>query len=64
MIASGVCRSDHSILHDEKPRPWFQQKFTLCHEGCGRIVQIGSEVTDKKFQVVRSSSTLLVLLII
>lgn len=60
MIASGVCRSDHSILHDEKPPLWFQQKFTLGHEGCGRIVKIGSDVKDDKFQVVGLPCTLLI----
>ncbi|OBT65157.1 hypothetical protein VE03_04797 [Pseudogymnoascus sp. 23342-1-I1] len=52
MLASGVCRSDHSILVDEKPRPWFEKQFTLGHEGCGSIVRIGDQVkSDSKFKV-------------
>ncbi|KFY21847.1 hypothetical protein V493_07051 [Pseudogymnoascus sp. VKM F-4281 (FW-2241)] len=51
MIASGVCRSDHAILNDKKPRPWFEKKFTLGHEGCGEIVRIGDQVRDSKFKL-------------
>ncbi|KAL4889858.1 chaperonin 10-like protein [Aspergillus ambiguus] len=51
MLASGVCHSDHSLLTTDKRRPWFQDKYTLGHEGCGEIVQIGHEVIDAGFKV-------------
>ncbi|KAH8695734.1 N-benzyl-3-pyrrolidinol dehydrogenase [Phaeosphaeriaceae sp. PMI808] len=47
LIAAGVCRSDHNLLTNENQPPWFQEKFTLGHEGCGHIVQIGSSVPSK-----------------
>ncbi|KAH8898872.1 N-benzyl-3-pyrrolidinol dehydrogenase [Thozetella sp. PMI_491] len=49
MIASGVCHSDYSLLTREIQPDWFEEKFTLGHEGCGEIVRIGDEVT--KFKV-------------
>ncbi|KXT02299.1 hypothetical protein AC578_198 [Pseudocercospora eumusae] len=53
MLAAGVCHSDEAILVDRSPRrPWFQDKFTLGHEGCGEIIAIGEKVTDKSFKVV------------
>ncbi|KAJ5494438.1 Short-chain dehydrogenase/reductase SDR [Penicillium fimorum] len=51
LLASGVCHSDHSLLTSEKQRPWFQEKYTLGHEGCGEIVQIGDQVKDSGFSV-------------
>ncbi|KAJ5436691.1 Short-chain dehydrogenase/reductase SDR [Penicillium cf. griseofulvum] len=42
---------DHSLLTSEKQRPWFQDKYTLGHEGCGEIIQIGDEVKDAGFRV-------------
>ncbi|KAH7017099.1 chaperonin 10-like protein [Ilyonectria destructans] len=51
MIASGVCRSDHSLLTIDKQAGWFQEKYTLGHEGCGRIVEIGAEVKDSNLRV-------------
>ncbi|KAH7357507.1 chaperonin 10-like protein [Pyrenochaeta sp. MPI-SDFR-AT-0127] len=44
--ASGVCRSDHNLLTNENQPSWFQEKFTLGHEGCGRIVEFGSSVSS------------------
>ncbi len=44
LIAVGVCRSDHNLLTNENQPAWFQDKFTLGHEGCGRIVGLGSKV--------------------
>ncbi|KXJ88359.1 chaperonin 10-like protein [Microdochium bolleyi] len=46
MLAAGVCRSDHSLLHVpfQKQPSWFQDEFTLGHEGCGQIVQLGEQV--------------------
>ncbi|KAF2207704.1 hypothetical protein CERZMDRAFT_115050 [Cercospora zeae-maydis SCOH1-5] len=51
MLASGVCHSDQAMLKDTNPRPWFCEKYILGHEGCGQIVEIGDEVTDKRFKV-------------
>ncbi|KAJ4374056.1 hypothetical protein N0V83_002795 [Neocucurbitaria cava] len=44
MLASGVCRSDHNLLTNEKQPAWFQAAFTLGHEGSGTIIGIGSSV--------------------
>ncbi|KAJ5158813.1 Short-chain dehydrogenase/reductase SDR [Penicillium coprophilum] len=49
--ADPVCHSDYSLLTSEKQRPWFQEKYTLGHEGCGEIVQIGKEVKNAGFSV-------------
>ncbi|KAH6643054.1 chaperonin 10-like protein [Boeremia exigua] len=46
LIAAGVCRSDHNLLTNENQPAWFQDKFTLGHEGCGRIVGLGSDVAS------------------
>jgi len=52
LLASGVCRSDHNLLTNETQPVWFQQQFTLGHEGCGRIVQIGEQVpSDSGFAI-------------
>jgi propanol-preferring alcohol dehydrogenase len=52
MIASGVCRSDHNLTVNETQPAWFQQKFTLGHEGCGQIISIGSSVpSSSDFQL-------------
>lgn len=44
MIASGVCRSDHNLLTNENQPAWFQQEFTLGHEGCGKVIALGDQV--------------------
>lgn len=44
IIAAGVCRSDHNLLTNENQPSWFKDDFTLGHEGCGRIVQLGESV--------------------
>ncbi|KAJ5825866.1 Short-chain dehydrogenase/reductase SDR [Penicillium riverlandense] len=46
-----VCHSDHSLLTNEKQRPWFQDKYTLGHEGCGEIVKVGDQVKNAGFKV-------------
>ncbi|KAH8695553.1 chaperonin 10-like protein [Talaromyces proteolyticus] len=51
LLASGVCHSDYSLLTNENQRPWFQEKYILGHEGCGRIVQIGKEAKESGFKV-------------
>ncbi|KAK0371273.1 AMP-binding enzyme [Colletotrichum limetticola] len=51
MLASGVCRSDHSLLTIEKQPGWFQDKFILGHEGCGQIIKLGDQVLDSEFKV-------------
>lgn len=52
MIASGVCRSDHNLTVNEAQPAWFQQKFTLGHEGCGQIIKVGPSVPSSSgFQI-------------
>ncbi|TPX07207.1 uncharacterized protein E0L32_010910 [Thyridium curvatum] len=51
MLASGVCRSDHSLLTIEQQTGWFQEKFTLGHEGCGRIVKFGPQITNSVLKI-------------
>ncbi|KAK5049527.1 hypothetical protein LTR84_004456 [Exophiala bonariae] len=46
-----VCHSDHSLLTNDKQRPWFQEKYTLGHEGCGEIIKIGQRVQDTRFKI-------------
>lgn len=46
LIASGVCRSDHNLLTNEAQPAWFRPDFTLGHEGCGRIISLGSSVSQ------------------
>ncbi|KAH7080152.1 chaperonin 10-like protein [Paraphoma chrysanthemicola] len=46
LLAAGVCRSDHNLLTNETQPAWFKPHFTLGHEGCGRIVRLGSELTS------------------
>lgn len=57
MLASGVCRSDHSLLTLEKQAGWFTDKWTLGHEGCGRIIKFGSQVGETKFKIVRGTTS-------
>ncbi|RVX73884.1 hypothetical protein B0A52_02774 [Exophiala mesophila] len=47
--AAGVCHSDVALLSMPERKGWYQEKYTLGHEGCGEIVQVGSAVSD--FQV-------------
>ncbi|CAO2657464.1 Nn.00g035900.m01.CDS01 [Neocucurbitaria sp. VM-36] len=52
ILASGVCRSDHNLLTNEKQPAWFQSAFTLGHEGSGTIIAIGSSVpSDSGFSI-------------
>ncbi|OSS52223.1 hypothetical protein B5807_01891 [Epicoccum nigrum] len=52
LIAAGVCRSDHNLLTNDDQPAWFQDQFTLGHEGCGRIIQLGSDVpTSTDFRI-------------
>lgn len=44
LVAVGVCRSDYNLLTNENQPAWFQDRFTLGHEGCGRIVKLGPDV--------------------
>jgi alcohol dehydrogenase, propanol-preferring len=50
LLACGVCHSDYAMLHVED-RPRFRDVFTLGHEGCGEIMQIGSGITDKQYTI-------------
>lgn len=51
LLAAGVCHSDYLLLNTE-PRPpsWPVEKWTLGHEGCGQIVEIGTSVRND-FQI-------------
>ncbi|KAM7212128.1 GroES (chaperonin 10)-like protein [Rhypophila decipiens] len=53
LLASGVCRSDYHHLTRETQPKWFQEKWTLGHEGCGKIIKFGSPETEasSKFKV-------------
>jgi len=43
--AAGVCHSDVALLNAEKrPDTWPLDKYTLGHEGCGEVVEVGSSV--------------------
>ncbi|KAF2012444.1 N-benzyl-3-pyrrolidinol dehydrogenase [Aaosphaeria arxii CBS 175.79] len=44
LLSSGVCRSDHNLLTNEVQPHWFKDSFTLGHEGCGRIIELGSDI--------------------
>ncbi|KAH8169106.1 alcohol dehydrogenase groES-like domain-containing protein [Sarocladium implicatum] len=51
MLAAGVCRSDQSLLAGQAETSWFQDEWTLGHEGCGRIIDIGDQVKNPSFKV-------------
>ncbi|KAL6915222.1 hypothetical protein FSST1_012982 [Fusarium sambucinum] len=51
MLASGVCRSDHSLLTIDKQASWFEEKYILGHEGCGQVIELGSAVQTDKIKV-------------
>lgn len=45
--AAGVCHSDVALLNAEKrPDTWPLDQYTLGHEGCGEVVEVGSSVQD------------------
>lgn len=46
--AAGICHSDATLLGMPQPPPGYKQKYTLGHEGCGEIVEVGSDVSDFK----------------
>jgi len=51
ILAAGVCHSDYALLQLEaRPFGNWAEKYTLGHEGCGEIVEIGSKVDDVRFQ--------------
>ncbi len=50
VLAAGVCHSDFALLQNEQPLPSWQDRYTLGHEGCGEVVEIGKDVKDKKFK--------------
>ena len=49
--AAGVCHSDVALLNSERRPPYMDEKYTLGHEGCGEIVEIGSEVDSSALKV-------------
>ncbi|KAL4951354.1 chaperonin 10-like protein [Aspergillus filifer] len=50
ILAAGVCHSDQALL-DVEDRPQFNDVYTLGHEGCGEIIEIGEGVTDLRFKI-------------
>ncbi|KAL4904783.1 hypothetical protein BDW74DRAFT_178358 [Aspergillus multicolor] len=50
LLASGVCNSDQALL-DVEDRPYFNDVYTLGHEGCGEIVQVGPNVCDERLNI-------------
>lgn len=51
VLAAGVCHSDYALMQVEtKPFGNWADKYTLGHEGCGEIVEIGPEVKDERFK--------------
>ena len=50
VLAAGVCHSDCALLAMTTTLPNFDEKYTLGHEGCGEIVEIGSDVTDLRLR--------------
>lgn len=47
--AAGVCHSDLSILRMEnRPPHWPKEVFTLGHEGCGEVIEVGHLVSGFK----------------
>ncbi|KAK4925501.1 hypothetical protein LTR49_007568 [Elasticomyces elasticus] len=51
LLASGVCRSDISLLRYDTQPSWFQDRYILGHEGCGRIVQFGASVGETALRI-------------
>ncbi|RBR26104.1 uncharacterized protein FIESC28_01132 [Fusarium coffeatum] len=51
MLASGVCRSDHSLLTIDNQPSWFEEKYILGHEGCGQVMRLGSAVQTNDIKV-------------
>ncbi|KAF2092697.1 GroES-like protein [Rhizodiscina lignyota] len=50
--AAGVCHSDVALLKQENRAPAFKgNAYTLGHEGCGEVVEIGSSVPADAFKV-------------
>lgn len=46
--AAGICHSDATLLAMTTPPPGYKEQYTLGHEGCGEIVQVGSDVSEFK----------------
>lgn len=44
ILAAGVCHSDVPLVELDSRAPNAQDKFTLGHEGCGTIADVGSDV--------------------
>ncbi|KIW20725.1 hypothetical protein PV08_01302 [Exophiala spinifera] len=45
VYAAGVCHSDVYLLSVEEKPPFYLDKYTLGHEGCGEVVSVGPAVT-------------------
>jgi alcohol dehydrogenase, propanol-preferring len=44
ILAAGVCHSDVALLNAPTQTAGFNEKYTLGHEGCGEIVEVGEDV--------------------
>ena len=49
--AAGVCHSDVALLNQTARASYMEEQYTLGHEGCGEIVELGSEVDTSAFKV-------------
>ena len=49
--ANATLQSDYALLQLEALAfPNWSEKYTLGHEGCGEIVQVGPQVNDARFK--------------
>jgi propanol-preferring alcohol dehydrogenase len=46
--AAGVCHSDVAVLKHEPKPPGAASIFTLGHEGCGEVIEVGSSIGNFK----------------
>jgi propanol-preferring alcohol dehydrogenase len=46
--AAGVCHSDVALSQQEPQPPGWPAAYTLGHEGCGEVVEVGSSVSNFK----------------
>ena len=51
ILAAGVCHSDVALLNQPQRVGTFNEKYTLGHEGCGEIVELGADVDQSRFKV-------------
>ncbi|KAK4610612.1 Alcohol dehydrogenase [Fulvia fulva] len=51
VLAMGVCHSDCTLLGMNEPILGMRPEFTMGHEACGEIVQLGSDVDKSAFAI-------------